>query len=382
MHCLYPFRQHPQGNKKDQLRLAIIKPKTKDLEQPEKDEVIRSIKDLRIQALFELVDSKTTGQKSTLTSTSGIIRQKNTHKRSSTITDTEPAGAKRTCTSLNVPFGQGGASDSKIPGVISSQSSVNSGSLGMSGDNNAIWRLSPQLLHPADSMPLPGIEHLLDLAALDNLFESSLSRGPVQETTPPIADHSQTNIISGSDLAQVGQSSQSGMTWTQEDSIVATFPRELHIFSLAEVLANQNIIDFNMERILNKLRVTGILQLFVEHRYKILFPPGFGNLFETCGCWPNNLFQPRSSKIDQLVLHPIPSPRLWVDNLKAWVARVRRQTLMTYIPVEATDREVEAVVVNCRVSETLHSLMWDSNLYMNYLLIVGGAHGPVIWRIW
>ena len=55
---------------------------------------------------------------------------------------------------------------------------------------------------------------------------------------------------------------------------------------------------------------------------------------------------------------------------------------MTHIPVEATDREVEAEVINCRVSETLHAVMWDANLYMNYLLIVGGAHGPVVWRIW
>ena len=82
------------------------------------------------------------------------------------------------------------------------------------------------------------------------------------------------------------------------------------------------------------------------------------------------------------MLHPLPSPRLWEDNLKAWVARVRRRTLMTHIPVEATDREVEAEVINCRVSETLHSLMWDANIYMNYLLIVGGAQGPVVWRIW
>ena len=52
---------------------------------------------------------------------------------------------------------------------------------------------------------------------------------------------------------------------------------------------------------------------------------------------------------------------------------------MRYIPVEATDREVEAELINCRVSESLHSLMWDSNLYVNYLLVVGGAHGPVVW---
>ena len=62
--------------------------------------------------------------------------------------------------------------------------------------------------------------------------------------------------------------------------------------------------------------------------------------------------------------------------------KVRRRTLMTYIPVEATNREIEAELINCRVSETLHSLMWDANIYVNYLLIVGGAHGPVVWRIW
>ena len=57
--------------------------------------------------------------------------------------DTEPAATKRTCTGLSVPasFGQGGGS-----GVISSESLVNSGALGMSCENNAIWSLSPQLL--------------------------------------------------------------------------------------------------------------------------------------------------------------------------------------------------------------------------------------------
>ena len=90
--------------------------------------------------------------------------------------------------------------------------------------------------------------------------------------------------------------------------------------------------------------------------------------------------QPFPAKIirDRATCAP-PHPKLWADN---WVARVRRRTLMTYIPIEATDREVEAEVINCRVSESLHSLMWDSNLYVNYLLLVGGAHGPVVWRIW
>ena len=272
MPCLHPFRQHLQGNKKDQLRLAIIKPKTKDLEKPEKDEVIRSIKDLRIQALFEFVDTKTTGHKSTLTSTSGVIRQKDTHKRSISMSDTEPVGPKRTCTSVAKSFDQCGGSDSKSPGVISNESFVNSGSVGMSCENNEVWS-STQLLDQADSMLLPGFEHLLDVDALENLFQSDLSQAPVQETTKAIGDDSQAHI-SGSDLVQASRSSQSGTFWTQDDSVdIATFPREIHIFSLAEVLANQNIIDFNMERILNKIRVTGILQLFVENRYKTRFSP-------------------------------------------------------------------------------------------------------------
>ena len=43
---------------------------------------------------------------------------------------------------------------------------------------------------------------------------------------------------------------------------------------------------------------------------------------------------------------------------------------MTYIPVEATNREIEAELINCRVSETLHCLMWDAKLYVNYLLVL------------
>ena len=244
------------------MRLAIIKPKTKDLEQPKKDEVKRSIKDLRIQALLEFVDSKTTGQKSTLTSTSGIIRQKETVKRPTTMTDKEEAVTKRPCTGLSLQesFGRGGGSiDSKSPHqAIPSQSSFNSSTLGMSGENNTIWgSLSPQLLdQAADIMSLPGIEHLLD----DDLFQNSIIQAPGQETIPAITAEFQ--VYSQSDLVQAGQSSQAERMWTEHDSIVATFPRELHIFSLAEVLANQNIIDFNMERILNKIRVTGILKLY------------------------------------------------------------------------------------------------------------------------
>ena len=58
----------------------------------------------------------------------------------------------------------------------------------VSCENNAIWSLSAQLLGRADSMPLPGIENLLDAASLENLFEGSLSQAPVQETIPAIAE--------------------------------------------------------------------------------------------------------------------------------------------------------------------------------------------------
>ena len=224
--------------------------------------------------MFEFVDSKTTSLTSTQISTSGIIRQKETHcKRPTAMTDKEPAGIKRACTGLSAPepFGQGGGvSDSKSPGLVPSQSSANCSTLGTSFENNTVWSLSPQLLDQADSLPLPGIEHLLDEDALGSLFQNSLIQAPVQETIPATT-HSQADsqsVISESAVVQAGESSQRERIWSQDDSIVASFPRELHIFSLAEVLANQNIIDFNMERILNKIRVTGILQAFVKHRFR------------------------------------------------------------------------------------------------------------------
>ena len=350
------------------MRLAIIKPLIKNLEQPHKSEVKRSIEGLRIRAVFEYIDAGT-GQKSTMTHLSGTVRQK-TNKRPTISPDIEPADNKRTCTSPS-------ASEAFENGVSCPGGSINSSLLNIGSGNNAIWRLSPpraQLLDPVENMSLPDIEHLLDGPALDDLFQS-----PAQGTNPSAAD------------SQVSQSSEYPGRIEPERAVVRssqskrtqdTLPRELHIYSLAEVIANQNIIDFNMERILNKIRVSGILELWsINMREKILFSSGFENIFETCG-WPNDRFQPRSSPIERLVLHPIPSPRHWRANLKAWVSRVRSGTLMTHLPAEATDREVEAEVVNCRISETLHSLMWDARLYMNYLLIVGGAHGPIVWRIW
>ena len=148
------------------MRLAIIKPLIKNLEQPHKSEVKRSIEGLRIRAVFEYIDART-GQKSTTTHLSGSVRQK-TNKRPTISPDIEPADNKRTCASPS-------ALEAFENGVSCPGGSINSSLLDIGSGNNAIWRFSPpraQLLDPVENMSLPDIEHLLDGPALDDLFQS------------------------------------------------------------------------------------------------------------------------------------------------------------------------------------------------------------------
>ena len=146
---------------------------------------------------------------------------------------------------------------------------------------------------------------------------------------------------------------------------VEEIPTELHIFSLLEALAGNNLIDFNMERVLNKIRLT----------YKSEM------LFETYSIDANLPFYRRSlpGAPRHLVLHLFGAP-LSPEGLQLCRERVRRREILGQLPASATEREVKAELEGCKFSRTLNYNL-ERGLSYNYVLIIG-ANGPLIWRMW
>jgi hypothetical protein len=141
-------------------------------------------------------------------------------------------------------------------------------------------------------------------------------------------------------------------------------PPELHVFSLAEVLARQNIIDFNIERVLNKIRVK---------------PTKNKHVYETFG-WTQTQFTERPSSIrpNRLILHKIHNSSH--NDYQAVRQEVRQRKIMTYLPQDATESEVLAELDRCKISLILYNSFKDSHS-TNYVLLVG-YHRKLLWRVW
>jgi len=128
-------------------------------------------------------------------------------------------------------------------------------------------------------------------------------------------------------------------------------------------LADRSIIDFNWGQILSKIRLT------LDE----------GNLYSTYG-WPFHRFHDRQegAMMERLVLHTFgysPPPQL----VKNAVERVRRKELMTFLPDDVTNREVEVQLVMSKLSGTLQYML-EKYLSFNYVLIVMGGNS-LVWRM-
>jgi hypothetical protein len=139
---------------------------------------------------------------------------------------------------------------------------------------------------------------------------------------------------------------------------------ELHTFFLTEVLARLNIFDFNMERVLNQVRVK-----LTEKEHVI---ENFG--------WSHTPFSKRSSadRPARLILHMCGGPvSYYINHCKQMV---RERKMMTYLPFDVSDEELRWELERCKLSSILHNLLLRG-LSMNYVLIIG-THSRVLWRMW
>ena len=212
------------------------------------------------------------------------------------------------------------------------------------------------------------------LDQLEDLFLPSLQTGslPDSDSRCPVAVSSEATMnthIQGSKHSGYLLPYTDLLKYLQVDEDmeegVEEIPTELHIFSLLEALAGNNLIDFNMERVLNKIRLT----------YKSEM------VFETFSIDTNLPFYPRSMPAAprHLVLHMFGAP-LSPEGFQVARERVSRREILGHLPATATDREVRAELEGCRFSRTLNFNL-ERGLSYNYVLVIG-AKGPLIWRMW
>jgi hypothetical protein len=180
----------------------------------------------------------------------------------------------------------------------------------------------------------------------------------------PLSSWMRTDLAVSQQLQPPTHSPREGTEAASQRSQATGLPRELHIFSLAEVLARGNIIDFNMERILNQMRVKLTDK---EH------------VIESFGGDPSYFSQRASAdRPARLMLHMFGGAVSYCFNRCKQMVRERK--MMTYLPFDVSDEELRSELERCKLSMILHGGMLQG-LSSNYFLIIG-AHSRILWRAW
>lgn len=143
--------------------------------------------------------------------------------------------------------------------------------------------------------------------------------------------------------------------------------KELPIYFLSEVLADQNITDFNMENILHTIRLTATLQ---------------DDVYETFGdSWRSGT--PIASLVpktpERLILHKFGGNKLHDAGFEMVKTRWRNREILQCLPANISESELRRLVEKSTLSRTLHYSRERSSC-MNYVVIVG-RRGPIVWRM-
>ena len=153
----------------------------------------------------------------------------------------------------------------------------------------------------------------------------------------------------------------------EESDWVVVPPRELPVYFLSEVLADQNITDFNMENILHTIQLTATLQ---------------DDVYETFGdSWrsgtPIAELVPKTP--ERLILHKFGGNKLHDAGFEIIQTRWRNGKILKYLPPNISLPELRRVVEKSTLSRTLH---YNREMLrcMNYVVIVG-RKGPIVWRM-
>lgn len=346
------------GTGQGELRVALIQARTKGKRREEKVEMMQAIQKARLRVVF------VTDGRVDVTAMSQIIRNK-----------FQPTGKKRMC--LPPPLEE---TQTKKPPASSSFKAV-------PAPPPPPFEKDPAPFGPWEFSELPTISHIPSrLLAMAYTDANPATKRKIVFDTKIDFEH----------LKQLDEDPWVDIPW------------ELPIYSLLEVMVEQNILDWNLKRILSNLRLTGggkifetffgsplpqirerpdneTIERFVLHRY------GVPIQMETCQKALDKLRKGELStdRTEQECLFEMVESKLLVDNgiFKSFVGsfeevveRVRKGESMAPLSTDLTEREAFAELVGSQLSRSIfHGL--DEGLYVNYVLIVG-ARGPIVWRMW
>ena len=144
-------------------------------------------------------------------------------------------------------------------------------------------------------------------------------------------------------------------------------PKELPVYFLSEVLADQNITDFNMEHILHTIRLTATLR---EDVYET-----FGDSWRSGT--PIAELMPKTP--ERLILHKFGGNKLHDAGFRIIETRRSKGEILQYLPANISPSELRRLVEKSTLSRTL-LYNREMLLCMNYVVIVG-RRGPIVWRM-
>ena len=348
------------GSQTGSLRLAIIQPLTKSRKGSDKQEVQRMIRGARISVHVtfggQTIDKVTSGVISNSRWSAAQLTDRSTRRdtkgttRRATLDSMESSdGSAANSSSFNssqviCPFLS--SSSVEIPGcpVSSRMSSLpNSWEL----VTKAAFDLAPQA---QTDQPLPSAAQC---GSMSNYTESASKNSPSNQLTT--WDFDFLRELDDADFQFLGESEKE-----KKEPILLAW--RLLDFSLLDVLAEQKILDANMEKVLSRIRLTGA-----------------GQLFDACH-WSYRQFKdrPASCSPARLVLHKLGGP-MSREGFQRVMVRVRRGENIAQLPRDATEEQVTTKLVASEFSRTIFHFL-ERGKSFNYVLFIG-VHGPVLWRM-
>ena len=212
----------------------------------------------------------------------------------------------------------------------------------------------------------------------DSLSHISLAEIPLKVLDPKVV----SSVLNGTASVMGEESNDAGALSLKENLEGPTFedlkdyeecdwvmvpPKELPIYFLSEILADQNITDFNMEHILHTIRLTAT---FHDAVYET-----FGDSWRSGT--PITELVPKTP--ERLILHKFGGNKLHDPGFEIVKERQRNGEILQYLPASISESELRRQVEKSTLSRTL-LYNREKALCMNYVVIVG-RRGPIVWRM-
>ena len=316
------------------LSLAIVKPSTKSLAKDEKTKVIEILGEMRIKVSVDGSDLF-----------SAIVKEKIV--KNAIVKDEEKEKRKKD------------EDEERKRRKVSAEREDESGELSFGGHPVTYLGSCVNTLEPV--YPATWTRH-----QKDSLLQSSHYQTPLKLIDQNCLD----SVFGGMEEKEEGNSATQTLTLKDLMDIAESdwvmLPRELPVYFLSEIVAEQGIIDFNMEHILHFIRLTATPKEAV---------------YETFGdSWSSGtpVAVPRAPP-ERLILHKFGGNKLHDAGFQTIKSRRAKGEILKYLPPDMSDEELRRLVSKATLSRTLFYSK-EALTCMNYVVIVG-KKGPIVWRM-